>query len=224
MFVVSFCWSYNLQHWASICTEPGQIVTHLFKSRSAFNLSSFVLSVLWAISKNSFNVKFLPMLFPLNISPFSSQPPNSLRFMKFPLLSSPGHTSGVSQSAAQSAFLPSAMSALVTLFHSNCILSVFSYAAHSSLWATSLFGLPIFRKCHKGLSLGHKEATQLHAWLPVCGPLWSGHWPINDPQNLRSEEMSPDRDVHLLLHSDLWTKELVANLYFIHSLTLNVLW
>lgn len=224
MFVVSFCRSYNLQHWASIYTEPGQIVIHLSKSRSAFNLSSFVLSVLWAISKNSFNVKFLPVLFPLNtLTPFSSQPPNSLRFIKFPLLSSPGHSSGVSQSAAQSAFLPSAMSALVTPFHSNCILPVFSYAARSSLWATSLFRLPIFRKCHKGLSLGHKEAKQLHAWLPVCGPLWSGHWPIID-RIWEAKRWVPDRDVHLLLHGDLWTKELGASLYFIHSLTLNVLW
>lgn len=223
MFVVSFCWSHNLKTEQASILSLGKLSSTFLSLDQLSTFSSFVLSVLWAISKNSFNVKILPVLFPLNIFTLSSQPPNSLRFMKFPLLSSPGHTSGVSQSVAQSAFLPSATSALVTLFHSNCILSIFSYAARSSLWATSLFGLPIFRKCHKSLSLGHKEATQLHAWLPVCGPLWSGHWPIID-RIWEGKRWVPDRDVHLLLHGDLWTKELGASLYFIRSLTLNVLW
>lgn len=51
-------------------------------------------------------------------------------------------------------------------FTSNAI--TFSFVAVlSSLFSNSLFQLSIFIKCHMGLSLGDKETTQLHTWLPA---------------------------------------------------------
>ena len=86
-------------------------------------------------------------------------------------LSSSGCISSVSQMVAVLTFLlPTTSSIIPFMFDTNFSSSVVTFhlsAALSSLLANSLFQSSIFAKCHMGLSLGDKEATQLQALLSV---------------------------------------------------------
>lgn len=77
----------------------------------------------------------------------------------------------VSQMVAVSAFpWPSILPKPLLKFQPNftcSIITFHSFAALSSLWATSLIWLSIFVQCSVGLSLGNKEVTHLCDLLPV---------------------------------------------------------
>lgn len=112
-----------------------------------------------------------------------------------------------------SKFSPSVI-AFVTpwVFNLNFISSIITFyffVALSSLFANSLFQLSVFVKCHVGLSLGHKEATQLQALLSVC-ELTTVQWPITDRLEKKWPDWSLIRICIYYLFSDLWTEELAA--------------
>lgn len=66
---------FNIWHRVNVFSVPWQIIIFLPKLRSASNISSFLLSMLWNASEDFFNMKFfLPVLFPLgSLHPFCSQ-------------------------------------------------------------------------------------------------------------------------------------------------------
>lgn len=83
-------------------------------------------------------------------------------------------------------------------FTSDTIACCF-FAALSSLFTSSLFELFIFLvKCHMGLSLGEKEATQPRASSRCAWTKWQKHGGQPQADFERSDIIGHGHDVHLL--------------------------
>lgn len=97
------------------------------------------------------------------------------------------------------------------MFSLNSTFQNFHFLVEISyLLANSLFQLSIFVKCHMSLSLGDKEATQQHTFMSICE--LNNRWavtPLTDWKK-RHEWWSLVITNICYMHSDLWTKELVA--------------
>ena len=116
---------------------------------------------------------------------FKPNPLFSFILVSLPSLTSSAYTASLSKDSNIS--VPSWWSALSPITPSLSNLNSPSngitfhfFAAFSSLLANSHFQLPVFIKCHVGLSLGVRETTQPHALLFVCvkGATRDMEWPI----------------------------------------------
>lgn len=109
-------------------------------------------------------------------------------------------------------------------FHFTSIFFIFSFAALSSLLTDPLFQLPIFIQCCVGLSLGEKEATQLHTLLSL--PKLYSRWAVtNHWQTLKQLlGLLTDGDAQVIYIVICGLRSYHGSLYSTHFLTVNMLW
>lgn len=100
----------------------------------------------------------------------------STKFLR-PNIWSPSNSTGINIPVlAISLVAPCAFDANFTSWVTCFFVECFSLLADSLLW------LLIRMKCHMGLSLGHKEKTQPHVLLSLCGQHTNAQGPVLDSE------------------------------------------
>lgn len=160
---------YNLI-WVSILSMSWWIVTFLYKFGSASHILSTVLSMLWFFSESSLMWSFFCQyhfpwdIFILFITTTFLIYIHMFTYTKLIWV----HIYSLEWQQCQHSQLCS--SVILFMFDSNfpsIVVTSCSFSTLSSLLASSFFQLSIFANYPMDLSLGVKEATQLHALLSV---------------------------------------------------------
>lgn len=160
----------------------------------ASNILAFVLSILWNISKSSFNAKellslgqlyfFITTTFPIYVNKFV--------FTKFFWLHIYSLSNGPMSTSPWSA-----ISSIAPFMFLRLAITCHLFIVLSSLLANLLWWLPICVKCHVGLSLRDKEATWVHTLLSVCR--LNSRYSNQSPTILKRSDMIHSRHLTVII-------------------------